>query len=143
NIFSGGWDRIADANQLTVGLTTRWFDAGSGLERLSLSAAQRIYFRDQLVTLYPSDRARTNTKSDYLVGATAALTDTLNVRLDAQSTPDSRERTRLVPGFRWQPQRLATLSAYYRYQRDPLPVNDPDIIYQRGYVDSSKEQVSL
>ena len=143
NIFSGGWDRIADANQLTVGLTTRWFDAGSGLERLSLSAAQRIYFRDQLVTLYPSDRARTNTKSDYLVGATAALTDTLNVRLDAQFNPDSRERNRLVTGFRWQPQRLATLSAYYRYQRDPLQVNDPDIIYQRGYVDSSKEQVSL
>src|SRR5690606_6802509 len=37
NIFSGGWDRIADANQLTVGLTSRWLDADSGFERLSLS----------------------------------------------------------------------------------------------------------
>src|SRR3546814_7931514 len=51
NVFSGGWDRIADADQLTVGLTSRWLDAGSGFERLSVSAAQRIYFRDQLVTL--------------------------------------------------------------------------------------------
>src|SRR3546814_13129040 len=54
NIFSGGWDRIADADQVTVGLTSRWLDAESGFERLSLSAAQRIYFRDQLVTLSPS-----------------------------------------------------------------------------------------
>ncbi|HBT33007.1 MAG TPA: LPS-assembly protein LptD, partial [Pusillimonas sp.] len=40
NYFSGGWDRIADANQLTLGLTTRWLDADTGFERLALSAAQ-------------------------------------------------------------------------------------------------------
>src|SRR5690606_20839221 len=84
NIFSGGWDRSADAGQVTVGLTSRWLDAESGFERLSLSAAQRIYFRDQLVTLYPSDKRRTNTKSDYLFGAAAALSDKFSVRFDAQ-----------------------------------------------------------
>src|SRR5699024_3416021 len=84
NIFTSGWDRIADANQLTVGLTTRWLDADTGFERLSLSAAQRIYFDDQQVTLYPGQKARTDTKSDYLVGANAALTDKLNVLFDAQ-----------------------------------------------------------
>jgi LPS-assembly protein len=143
NIFSGGWDRISNANQLTIGLTTRWFDADSGLERLSLSAAQRVYFSDQKVSLYPTDKLRTDTKSDYLVGASAALTDTFNLRFDAQFNPESQDRNRLVTGFRWQPKRLATLSAYYRYQRDPAQVSEPNVIYQPGYVDNSKELVSM
>lgn len=58
NIYTGGWDRIANANQLTAALTTRWLDANTGFERLSLSAAQRIYFQDQEVTLPAEQRAR-------------------------------------------------------------------------------------
>lgn len=144
NIFSGGWDRIADADQVTLGLTSRWLDEGSGFERLSLSAAQRIYFRDQQVTLYPSDRRRTDTKSDYLVGATAALTDKFSVRFDAQYNPESQDRNRMTAGFRWEPKRLATLSASYRYRRDPRQVADPSIEYtQPGYLDDSKEQITV
>lgn len=143
NIFSGGWDRIADADQLTLGLTTRWLDEESGFERLSLSAAQRIYFQDQRVTLYPNDKRRTKTKSDYLVGVNAALTDTLNVRFDAQYNPESKDRNRMTTGFRWEPKRLAMLSASYRYQRDPQQVQDPDIRMQPWYVDNSKEQISV
>jgi LPS-assembly protein len=143
NIFSGGWDRIADADQVTVGLTSRWLDAESGFERLSLSAAQRIYFRDQLVTLYPSDKRRTNTKSDYLFGAAAALTDKFSVRFDAQYNPESKDRNRMTAGFRWEPKRLATMSVSYRYQRDPRQVADPFVRDQPGYIDNSKEQVSF
>ena len=58
NIYTGGWDRIADANQLTAALTTRWLDAGTGFERLSLSAAQRIYFADQRSSCLEKRRAR-------------------------------------------------------------------------------------
>ncbi|NYT63196.1 LPS-assembly protein LptD [Alcaligenaceae bacterium] len=142
NMFSGGWDRIAEANQLTVGLTTRWLDADTGFERLSLSAAQRIYFSDQRVTLNPADKARTNKKSDYLVGANAALTDTLNVRFDAQFNPESRERNRMTAGFRWEPKRLTTLSASYRYERDPRAYADPNYIIDPAD-DRSREQVSI
>ncbi|NYT64664.1 LPS-assembly protein LptD [Alcaligenaceae bacterium] len=142
NIFSGGWDRIANADQLTVGLTTRWLDEETGFERLSLSAAQRLYFEDQKVSLYPSDHERTDTKSDYLVGANAALTDTLSVRFDAQFNPESNRRNRMTAGFRWEPKRLANLSANYRYERDPSAILD------RNYVvtpenDLGREQVSL
>lgn len=142
NIFSGGWDRIAEANQLTIGLTTRWLDADSGFERLSLSAAQRIYFSDQRVTLNPADRPRTNKKSDYLVGANAALTDTLNVRFDAQFNPESNERNRMTAGFRWEPKRLTTLSASYRYERDPRAFADPGFVADPAD-DRTREQVSI
>lgn len=142
NIFSGGWDRIADANQLTVGLTSRWLDADSGFERLSLSVAQRIYFRDQLVTLWPGEKPRTRTKSDYLLGANAALTDKFSVRFDAQFNPDSRDRNRMTAGVRWEPKRLATLSAWYRYQRDPRQVYDPTL-QVRPEDDQGREQATL
>jgi len=127
NIFSGGWDRIADANQLTVGLTSRWLDADSGFERLSLSIAQRLHFSDQRVTLWPGEEPRTRSKSDYLVGANAALTDKFSVRFDAQFNPDNRDRNRMTAGVRWEPKRLASVSAWYRYQRDPRQVYDPSL----------------
>lgn len=141
NIFSGGWDRIANADQVTFGLTTRWLDEDTGFERLSLSAAQRVYFEDQRVTLY-NEKARTRTKSDYLVGANAALTDKLNVRFDAQFNPESRERNRMTAGFRWEPKRLASLSAAYRYERDPNMILDPD--YDPDpLADRTREQISI
>jgi LPS-assembly protein len=141
NIFSGGWDRIANANQMTLGLTTRWLDEDTGFERLSLSAAQRLYFDDQLVTL-PGQNPRLNKKSDYLVGANAALTDTLSVRFDAQFNPESRDRNRMTAGLRWKPKRLASLSAAYRYERDPRAVADPGFVFD-PLTDNTKEQVTL
>ena len=142
NLYSGGWDRIANANQVTLGLTTRWLDEKTGFERLSLQVAQRIYFEDQQVTL-PGETPRTNTKSDFLFGANAALTDTLNVRFDAQVSPYSKERNEMSAGFKWQPKRLAILSAAYRYKRDPAAVVDPNVVYSTGYVDNSTEQVTV
>ena len=68
------------------GLTTRWLDAGTGFERLSLSAAQRIYFADQKVIL-PGETPRKNVRSDFLVAASAALTDTLSTDVAAQYNP--------------------------------------------------------
>ncbi|CAM5439371.1 LPS-assembly protein LptD OS=Eoetvoesiella caeni OX=645616 GN=lptD PE=3 SV=1 [Eoetvoesiella caeni] len=142
NIFSGGWDRIADANQLTLGLTTRWLDESTGFERLSLSAAQRIYFANQYVTL-PGGAPRLDKKSDYLVGVNAALTDTLTTRFDAQFNPENNKRNRMTAGLRWQPKRLATLAATYRYERDPQQMSNPAIVYDPNYVNLTKEQVSV
>lgn len=140
NIYSGGWDRIADANQLTVGLTTRWLDADTGFERLSLSAAQRIYFDDQRVFLY--EDPRTSKRSDYLVGVNAALTNTFNLRFDAQFNPESRDRNRMAAGVRWEPKRLTTLSVAYRYERDPQLVRDPTLVLSPED-DRTKESITV
>lgn len=141
NIFSGGWDRIANADQVTVGLTSRWLDEESGFERLSLSVAQRIYFEDQRVKLTVIDKARTGTKSDYLVGANAALTDKFNVRFDAQFNPETRDRNRMTAGVRWEPKRLATLSASYRYERNPSAI--PDQTFSLDPSERPREQISV
>jgi LPS-assembly protein len=53
--FSGR-DRIDDANQLAVGVTTRFLDATSGQEYLSASIGQIAYFDDRRVRLRPIDQ---------------------------------------------------------------------------------------
>ncbi|WP_353171804.1 LPS-assembly protein LptD [Paracandidimonas soli] len=128
NIYSGGWDRIAEANQVTFGLTSRWLDADTGFERLSLSAAQRLYFnKQQRVTLSPGqvkEEDLVSKRSDYLVGVNAALTDNFSVRFDAQFNPETRDRNRMAAGIRWEPKRLASVSLSYRYERDPRAIAD-------------------
>lgn len=145
NIYSGGWDRIANANQITVGLTTRWLDEDTGFERVVLEAAQRFHFEDQRVFLqtdsqeHPAKRSR----SDYLFGAQAALTDQFTVRLDAQLNPETRNRNRMSAGVRWHPKRLATIAASYRYERDPRAFDNPHYRFSTEDVDRTKEQLSL
>lgn len=46
-----GLDRIGDANQLALGLTTRFLDRASGRERLRASLGQIAYFKKRRVTL--------------------------------------------------------------------------------------------
>lgn len=118
NIYSGGWDRISNANQLTAALTTRWLDASTGFERASLAVAQRLYFADQQVTL-PGETPRENVRSDFLVGASAALTDTFSTDVAAQYNPYDNRWSRTLLSGRWSPQRLTTIALAYRYQRDP------------------------
>ena len=52
--FSGN-DRIDDANQLSVGVTTRFIDNDTGNETLSASIGQIFYFRDREVRLNQFD----------------------------------------------------------------------------------------
>jgi len=46
-----GWDRIGDANQVTLGLTSRTLSRDSGQELLRASIAQTLYFRDRDVQI--------------------------------------------------------------------------------------------
>src|SRR5690606_748737 len=67
NIFSGG-DRIANANQLTAAVTSRFIDAETGAERLRVALGQRFYFEDQRVALDTTTDSgeRTSRRSDFL-----------------------------------------------------------------------------
>ncbi|MFA5664210.1 LPS-assembly protein LptD [Castellaniella sp.] len=142
NIYSGGWDRISNANQLTAGLTTRWMDADTGVERLSLSAAQRFYFADQEVVL-PGQTPRTADESDFLIGAAAALTDRFSINFDGQFGQKTFKGNRLSAGIRWTPKRLASVSLSYRYERDPSVYSEPYSLMPPSADQRAREQVSL
>ena len=124
NIYTGGWDRIANANQLTLALGSRLLDEETGFERAAFAVGQRIYFVDQLVTL-PGETPRSDVRSEFLINASAALTDTLSTSIDLQYNPYDGDWDRAQIVARFNPKRAATLSASYRYQRNPTGVYQP------------------
>ena len=65
NSFVGG-DRVNDANQVTLALTSRLLTPSSGQEVLRGTVAQRFYFRDQRVTLNAATLPRDFSESDWL-----------------------------------------------------------------------------
>ncbi|MGA7179136.1 MAG: LPS-assembly protein LptD [Thiobacillaceae bacterium] len=118
NQYIGG-DRINNANQLTMALTSRFIDSSSGQERLSLTLGQRYYFNSQLVTL-PGETP-TDTQASALVAAFDGKV-TPNLRVDGNWEYNNSSSTTLlsnlsssyIPG----PGRLLNLG--YRYVKDSV-----------------------
>jgi LPS-assembly protein len=118
NLFSG-WDRIADANQLTAALTSRWLDPKSGVERARVMAAQRVYFSDQRVS-FPGQEARTDGRSDFLFSVYGALTQSLSAEATVQYNTQIDRLARTIVTTRWQPARLSTVAVSVRQQRQAV-----------------------
>ena len=89
NQFIGG-DRINDANQLTVAVTSRFVEAESGLERLQVTLGQRYYFTPQRVTL-PGVDPRTDNTTDLLAAVSGQITR--NWRIDTAWQFDAQNGT--------------------------------------------------
>lgn len=88
--FSGN-DRLDDANQLAVGVTTRFFADSDGRERLNASIGQLFYFRDRDVRLKAIDPALTETLSATAVEFNWLPDDVWTVRSSLlYDTEDSR-----------------------------------------------------
>jgi LPS-assembly protein len=118
NQFSGN-DRINDANQVTVGVTSRLLHQDNGIERLRVGLAQRYYFETQGVTL-PGIAPRGSNSSDLL----AALSGTIAPRWTAdagwQYATSFSQTQRVSLGTRYQPEPGKVLNLAYRYANGAL-----------------------
>lgn len=114
NAFTG-IDRVADARQVTGGLTTRVLDATTGVEALRLGVVQRLRLRDQRVT--GDGVPLTERFSDvYLLGGTSLVPHWAFDTALQYSTEIQRTR-RAVVSARYSPGEFRTLSATYRLTR--------------------------
>jgi LPS-assembly protein len=121
NQFSGN-DRINNANQISAGLTTRFIESDTGMQRLSASIGQRYYFSNQKVALdYTNPAAfRQNNSSDIIAGLSANLKT--NWKVDAflryntltAATPNQTITSRYSP----EPGKVLNLS--YSHRNDAL-----------------------
>ncbi|MFL6622037.1 MAG: LPS-assembly protein LptD [Sulfurifustis sp.] len=120
NRFVGG-DRIGDANQLTVALTSRLFDQSNGAERLRTSIGRIHYFDDRRVNLPPG--TVTNAGSDIAAEAVAWIVRSWHARAAVQWSPDDDHSTRSNFYVQYQPAVDRILNVGYRLARDlPDPV---------------------
>ncbi|MFZ4288856.1 LPS-assembly protein LptD [Variovorax sp. HJSM1_2] len=116
NAFSGH-DRISDSNLLTLGLTTRFLNADTAEEYARFGVAQRVRFKDQLVTM-PGVAPVTDRLSDFLVGASVNWDKRWSTDATVQYNQKTNRSERALLSGRWSPSDYRSISAAYRYRRD-------------------------
>jgi LPS-assembly protein len=121
NRFIGG-DRIGDANQLALALTTRFVEAATGLERLRAAIGQVHYFEPHRVTLTgpPVDQQR----SDVLGVISARWSSELSADAALQYSPSRSKTGKGAISVRYTPQPGSVLNAAYRYTREAIQQAD-------------------
>lgn len=118
NQFTGN-DRINNANQLSLAVTSRLIDKKTGIQRLAATVGQRFYFSDQEVTL-PGTPKRSSNSSDMLASVTARLLNFWNIDAGWQYNTDSDRTIKSNIGARYNPEPGKVLNLSYRYTRDSL-----------------------
>jgi len=114
NRFVGG-DRIGDANQLTLALTTRLIESATGLERFKGALGQVYYFDPQRVTLQGGPRDAKS--SDVLAFASSQLSPVVSFDVGWQYTPNLTRSEKLTLAAHYLPVPGKILNAAYRFAR--------------------------
>jgi LPS-assembly protein len=111
-----GNDRIGDANQLTIGVSSRLLQPGTGAERLRVAVAQRFYFEDQRVTL--NEVPRSASSSDILLAVEGRISEAWAVAGLLQQNLDRGQNERFNLAVRYTPSAGRVIAASYRYTRE-------------------------
>jgi LPS-assembly protein len=114
-----GADRVGDADQLSVGATSRLLDATDGTQFLAASLGQIYYFKAPRVLL-PDEAPETSGTSDMVaqLALTAYKHWSANFDLEWNPTTFAGERTEV--GVQYHPAPEQVLNLTYRMQRDQI-----------------------
>ena len=113
NQFTGN-DRINNANQLSLAVTSRMIDRNTGTERLTATIGQRYYFDAQRVTL-PGGVKSSGTRTDIIGALTARLSNQWNLDAFGQYNTDGNGLVRGNILARYNPEPGKLLNIGYRY----------------------------
>lgn len=127
NRFNGA-DRMGDANQVAVAVTTRLLDPETGAERLSASIGQLHYFANRNVTLdntAPQTNSESKVASELELALSRSWTGKADLIWDPHDNNTERANARIQyhPGFR----KIANLS--YRYLKNQQSQIDASILW--------------
>jgi len=130
NRFNGA-DRMGDASQLALAVTSRLIDPNTGAQRARASVGELFYLRDRAVTLNntePEQRSRSDIAGELEVMLSRAWTGRADLVWDPIDQKSERANARIQyhPGFR----KIANLS--YRYLRQEQDQIDASILWPLG-----------
>ncbi|OGI47930.1 MAG: hypothetical protein A2151_01430 [Candidatus Muproteobacteria bacterium RBG_16_65_34] len=111
-----GGDRVADADQATVAVTTRFLDGDNGMERLRASLGRTYYFDDLRVNVPPG--LQTPTASDLAGEVTAWFAGNWHVRSAVQWDEKLHETRASSSYLQYQPARDRILNVGYNFVRN-------------------------
>jgi LPS-assembly protein len=112
NQFSG-WDRINDADQVTVGVSSRLIERDTGAQRLRAGLAQRHYFSSQRVTV-PGVPERSSDTSDLLAALSGTVAPHWTADAGLQYNTDFNQTQKFNVGARYLPRPGHVLNLSYR-----------------------------
>lgn len=122
NRFSG-IDRIGDANQVGIGVTSRLIDQDSGIEKARLGVGEIVYFANRIVTLCTTSGCSDNpdNHSNYqrlspLSGLfNYNVTSTFGINANALWNPTSKQLANSTINLHYQPDTERSISLGYSY----------------------------
>lgn len=126
-----GADRVGDASQLSVGVTSRLLDAAGGRQFLSATLGQAFYFRDPRVRL-PDEPVRDRSTSDMVAELELTAFKNWSARLGYQWNPDLTHSERSEFYLQYRPTSERVVNAGYRFRRDLLEQVDVSAAWPIG-----------
>lgn len=117
NYYVGG-DRISNANQITLAVTSRLIRPDTGQEAVRAFVGQRFYFDDQKVRLDPQTPLRTSKTSPILASLGGQIAPHWRGETSVEYSWSNAQLERFSVGARYSPEFAKVLNAAYRYARE-------------------------
>jgi LPS-assembly protein len=114
-----GADRVSDANQVSMGVTSRLFDTKSGAQFLSVTLGQTYYIEQPRVQL-PGETERNSSTSDFVGELALTAYKNWNADFGIQWNPDQSRSERAQANIQFKPAGEQVLNLGYRFQRGLL-----------------------
>ncbi len=118
-----GVDRIADTDQISLGITSRILDASTGRELVAATIGQIRYFSDTDVML-PGENFESTESSDYIAELSYLLNDNINFDLGHQWGASGDGTTQSEARFQYRPSNNKILNPAYRFRRASIEQGD-------------------
>jgi len=117
-----GSDRVGDANQVTLAITSRLLEQQNGVERLRVALGERFSFSDPQVNLVTP--ATSSNRSDILLAVSGQVTNAWTLDSEFQFDPNQSHTQRYNIAARYRPEATKVLNLGYRFQRNTLRLVD-------------------
>ncbi|MBN6067471.1 LPS assembly protein LptD [Aggregatibacter actinomycetemcomitans] len=108
-----GLDRIASANQVTLGGTTRFFDVEKE-ERFNFSIGQTFYLKPSRIDDNPNNKT-SGASSSWALESNWKISDQWRWRASYQYDPQLKQVSLANTGLEWNPQKENLIQLTYRY----------------------------
>jgi len=131
--FSGG-DRIDEANQITLGASSRYIENASGIERLKVSLGEIFYLRDKKVSLRNTtiDDSSSDANSAIAGQLVAQMGSSLRMTQDLVFDHEHGDISAASLNLHYLDEKYRIINLGYRYARDPVTVSPLSQIPVRG-----------
>ncbi len=125
NRFSGS-DRINDANQVTLALTSRLIEPETGIERLRMAIGQQFRFQDRRVVIN-NEQQITSRRADFIAAFSGRISSTIRTDTNWQFDEELLRTEKIRTGISYSPERGKVMNIGYRFTRDILEQVDTSI----------------